>query len=155
MNTKKIPLAFLAIVILLLLGVLGYLVFQGSVAQAAGSKTPAGSWTVTVTPGDEPSFVDAAIFSSDGTVTIMEANGQLGIGVWEKTSHDSYAFTFWEYFGENDATIQERMSSTIQLSENGDVYNGPFSVEVYVDGKLVGSGGGTATGVRMHVEPMK
>ena len=82
MNTKRVLLSISLAAILALLGPLGPL---GSSALAA-SDSLVGSWTVTVTPEGEPSFVHAVIFCNDGTVTAMEPDGRLGIGVWENVS---------------------------------------------------------------------
>ena len=157
MNSRKYVFwTLILIVALVLTGILGSQFIRTSNALA-GPRTLVGSWTTTVTPeGGEPSFVDAVIFSSDGTVTAMESDGRLGIGVWRKISGASYAFNFWEFVNEGGAAMQIKISSTIQLSKDGEHYSGPFTVEVRdTAGNLLGTGGGTASGDRQHVEPME
>ena len=203
MNTKRVLLSISLAVILALLGPLGYGLPWGSSAHAA-SGTLVGSWTVTVTPEGEPSFVHAVIFCNDGTVTAMESDGRLGIGVWENfsknnsyvipkiqggqvtwtkvgenasnysyaipniqggqvtwtkvgdtTSNDRYAFAFWEFNKDGGSFHRAKVSGTIQLSEDGEHYNGRISVETYdQDGNLLVTGGGTANGVRQHIEAL-
>ena len=113
-----------------------------------------GSWKVTVTPDGMASFGSEAIFSSDGTVTIIEDSGAVGLGVWEKLSGDQYAFTVWEYLEQDGSMFKSKVTSKITL-DNKEQYSGPFFFEfMTLDGYVIVSGNGTAAGVRNHIEPM-
>jgi hypothetical protein len=153
MDLKRKGLFFILVLGLTLVGVLGYQTFAVRNAMAA-ANSPVGSWTVTVTPDDGPPFTNGGIFSSDGTVTIMEADGTLGLGVWEKLSGNQYAFTFWEYYSQDGSSIQVKVSSTFKLINDKEQYVGPFSVQIFDGINWIVVGSGTATGVRNHVEPM-
>jgi hypothetical protein len=154
MNTKRAGLISILAIILVLVGVIGYQAFKPE-PVLAGSKSLVGAWTVTVTREGYPPFTDIATFSSDSTLVVMESDGRLGLGVWQKLAHESYAFSLWEYYVEDGTTFQVKLTSTIELSKDKEQYTGPFSVLVYVVGipDPVGEGSGTATGVRMHSEP--
>jgi hypothetical protein len=152
MNTKRAGLILVLTVTLVLVGVIGYQAVKPEQVMAA-SQSMVGAWTVTVT-SEGDTFTDIAIFSSDGTVTIMESDGRLGLGVWQKLQNNRYAFSFWEYYVEDGTTFQVNITSTIELSRDKEQYTGSFSVLVYIVGVgQVGEGSGTATGVRLHIEP--
>lgn len=154
MNTQRVRLIMIVAIVLVLVGAIGYQAFRPEQAKAA-AQSPVGSWIVIVSPDGQPSFTDVVIFSSDGTITVMESDGRLGLGVWQKLPHNQYAFSLWEYFVDNGTTLQVNVTSTIELSKDKEQYTGPYSVTVYVVGNPdpVGGGTGTATGVRQHIEP--
>ena len=153
MKTKRAGLVFILAITLVLVGVIGYQAFKPEQVMAA-SQSMVGAWTVTVT-SEGDTFTDIAIFSSDGTVTIMESDGRLGLGVWQKLQNNRYAFSFWEYYVEDGTTFQVNITSTIELSRDKEQYTGPFFFQIYdVDGNLIVEGPGTATGVRQPLEPM-
>jgi hypothetical protein len=119
------------------------------------ANSPVGSWKVTVSPEGGLPFTDGAVFSSDGTLTIMEADGVVGLGVWEKVSGNQYAFTIWEYYLDDGTFIQAEVRSTITLDNSKEQYSGPFFFRVSdIDGNVFAEGIGTAIGVRNHVLPM-
>lgn len=156
MNTKRIVLFSVLVVALLLAGGFGYQALGGGAALASPAKGPVGSWVVTVALPNQPEEKVVVMFTSDGTMVDIE-NGNAGLGVWEKISADSYAFTM---FGRLDPDISPllysvKLVSTFQLSQDGEQYSGPFVATFYDrEGTPLFSMPGTATGVRMHVEPM-
>jgi len=113
-----------------------------------------GVWIVTVSPKDQPPFTSLVSFHSDGSMTANESDGRIGIGVWEKASDHSYAFTLWEYWKEGESFFQAKMSSSLELSKGGDEYNDAFKFQVFVVGNPnpVVEGSGTGAGVRMRVK---
>ncbi len=155
MNTKRFILISALTVILVLAGFIGYQALKPDQVMAA-ADSPVGTWIATVTLEGQPTFVTVAAFSSDNTLTIMEDDGRLGLGVWERLSDRRFAFTFWEHSTNPDGAILTiKLNSTIELSADKEQYTGPFSIQIFIpDGTQVGEGGGTATGVRMHVELM-
>lgn len=155
MNTQRFALISTLAVILVVGGLIGYQAIKPDQAMAA-ANSPVGSWIVTVTVGNEQPFVTISAFSSDNTMTVMENDGRLGLGVWQKLSGRRYAFTFWEHSTTPDGAILTiKLNSTIELSADKEQYTGPFTLQVFTpDGIQVGSGVGNATGVRMHVELM-
>lgn len=156
MSTKRIVLISILVVALLLAGGFGYQSLGGGAALASPAKGPVGSWSVTVVHGDQPTAIALVSFSSDGTMTDIE-NGVAGVGVWEKISADKYAFTVLLRLDPNLAPqlFSAKTVSTFTLSQDGETYSGPFVVTLYdQQGTPMFSESGTATGVRMHVEPM-
>ena len=154
MNTKRVRLIFILSITLVLAGVIGYQAFKPEQAKAA-PQSLVGSWIASVTPDGGPSFTDIIIFSSDGTATVMEGDGTLGLGVWQKLPHNRYAFSVWEYYVEDGTSLQVNVASTIELSRDKDQYSGPFTFTAYVVGNPdpVNEGSGTAVGVRLQIQP--
>jgi hypothetical protein len=150
-NTKSTVRISVLAVVMLVAALLVYGGIRGTSALAA-SKSLEGVWTVSVSPPGQPTSTAVTVFHSDGSVTIMENDGRPGIGVWEKVSGRSYAFTAWEYWKEGESFFQAKVSGPIELSEGGEAYSGPFSLQVFVVGNSnpIVEGSGTATGVRMH-----
>jgi hypothetical protein len=127
----------------------------GAASAASAANSPVGNWTGTITPEGSTSVQNGVIFSSDGTMTVMEDTGVLGLGVWEKVSGNQYAFTFWETFLQDGANLQAKVRSTIELSDDKETYSGPFHFQIMdMDGNVLVEGTGQATAVRNHVEPM-
>ena len=153
MKNKHFVLISALVVILVLAGFLGYQALKPDQAMAA-AKSLVGAWIVTVTPEGGTPFTDGVIFSSDGTVTCMEQDGYLGIGVWEKISDNKFAFSFWESYLQDGALIKSKVSSTVELSRDNEQFSGPFHFQIYSDGNLVVEGNGTGSGVRQHLELM-
>jgi hypothetical protein len=153
MKSKWVKMISIIGVGLILVGVLA---FQTSMVGNAKNeaKELAGSWKVTITGDGAPPITSEANFSNDGTITMIEDNGTVGIGVWEKLSGDQYAFTVWEYIEQGGSNFQAKVSSTITLDDK-DLYSGPFFFQFMdLDGHVLASGTGTSVGVRNHVEPM-
>jgi hypothetical protein len=122
---------------------------------SAAPNSLQGVWFTSVSPQGEPPFSNLSAFHSDGTVAMNENDGRIGVGVWEKVSNHSYAFTVWEYWQDGETYFQAKVSSSpIDLGTGGDEYSGPFTFQVFVVGNPnpVVEGSGTATGVRMHVK---
>jgi hypothetical protein len=152
MNQKRAGLFFILMAALILSGVIGYQAFRAQNVQAA-NKTVVGDWKVTVTPDGGSPFTAGAIFSNEGTVIMMENDGRLGLGVWDKSSGNQYSFSVWEYWLDNGSYFQAKVSSTIELSRDKETYTGPFDFQVYdLAGNLLVQGTGTATGVRQYVD---
>jgi len=155
MNTKRAGVISILAIALVLVGVIGYQAFKPEQVKAA-TQSLVGSWMATVTPDGMPSFADIIVFSSDGTAIEMINDGRPGIGVWQKLSHNRYAFSVWEYWTGDDALLYSaRVTSTIELSRDKDQYTGPFFFQVYDSaGNLIVEGPGIATGVRQQLETM-
>ncbi len=157
MNTKRNTLISILAVGVILVGILAFQALSVTNAKAE-ANSPVGAWNVIVTvtgEGAPPPFISEMIFSSDGTVTCMESDGRLGIGVWEKISGNQYAFTMWEYYAQGGMSFQAKLRSTFTLADGKDQYDGPFFVQISIqDGPTVFEGYGNATGVRNQVEPM-
>jgi hypothetical protein len=150
MNMKKSQ-WFLVIIALLITGAL-----LGCQSVQANSPSPVGTWIFTATPTGGPAFVGGITFTSDGTLINMEDTGVLGVGVWEKKSNDTYIFAFQETSKDGDTLIHAKVSSTITLSKDGEQYSGPFNFQIFdLEGNLLASGDGTATGIRQHVDLKK
>ena len=153
MNTKSTARISVLAVVVLVAALLAFRGIQGMSVMAAPNSLE-GVWMVTVSPEGGTPFSDVTTFSHDGSVTIMENDGRLGIGVWEKVSDHSYAFTAWEYWKEEGTFFQAKISSPIDLGKGGEKYSGPFSVQIFVVGNPdpVVIAKGSATGVRMHLQ---
>jgi hypothetical protein len=153
MNAKRITLVSILAAALILAAVFAFQTLSvGTVMAAANS--PVGSWTVEVTRTGLPPFTSVVIFSSDGTLTVIEDNGTVGLGVWQKLSGNKYAFTTLEYVQQGGGNFMAKVTSTITLDDK-EHYSGPFYFQfMTLDGHVLADGFGTAAGVRNHVEPM-
>jgi hypothetical protein len=154
MNIKQTGFYSIFVCGLILVTAFGYQALSVRNVKAT-ANSPVGTWTVTVTPEGNPSFIVGVIFSSDGTMSLIEA-GCVGVGVWEKSSGNQYAFSLWEYCDQQDGTfLKSTTVSTFELSKDKEQYTGPFYFQVLdLDGNVLFEGNGTATGVRDHVEAM-
>jgi hypothetical protein len=101
-----------------------------------------------------PAYTALASFHHDGSVTMMENDGRLGIGVWEKVADHRYVWTIWEYWKEGEDFLQARVTSSLELSEGGDKYNDAVTFQAFVVGnpKPIAEGSATGAGVRMRVK---
>jgi hypothetical protein len=154
MNLKWKGLSIFLALGLILVGAISYQIFTVRNAMAA-ADSPVGSWTVTVSPDGGTPFVDGVIFHSDGTLIAMEDTGVIGLGVWEKLSGNQYAFTIWEFFEQDGSFLHAKVWSTFELNNDKEGYTGPYNFQLTdLAGNVIVEGGGTATGVRNHVEPM-
>ena len=154
MKFKKMILPLLVLSALILIGLAGCQQL-GAGSASAEANSPVGMWTGTITLEDGTTQKVGVIFSSDGTMTVMEESGALGLGVWEKVSGNQYRFTFWEYAQQDDAMLTSRVRSTIELSDDKEQYTGPFDFQLSgPDGSVLAEGAGSATFVRNYVEPM-
>jgi hypothetical protein len=153
MKFKK-NLSLLGLSALILIGLAGCQQL-GAGSASAEANSPLGMWTGTITLEDGTTQKVGVIFSSDGTMTVMEESGALGLGVWEKATGNQYRFTFWEYTQQDDAKLTWRVRSTIERSDDKEQFSGPFDVHLSgPDGSIIAEGAGSATFVRNKVEPM-
>lgn len=159
MNNQHISMKLGLLALLITIALIATVVLSGCVPVPTGAQAAANSlqgvWIANVSPQGQPPFTSSAAFHSDGSVTMNESDGRIGVGVWEKVSDHGYAFTVWEYWKEGEAYFQAKVSSSpIELSKGGDEYSGPFTFQVYAVGNPtpIVEGTGTATGVRMRVK---
>ena len=112
-----------------------------------------GTWIVNdLGPEGSPSL---ASFTSDGVVTDIEAEGGVGLGVWQPTGERTAAFTMVIPFADEEfyATIQINVSVSIDAS--GDSGTADYSyTAVLADGTVADSGMGSVTITRMPVQPL-
>ncbi|MBM4460803.1 MAG: hypothetical protein FJ011_24100 [Chloroflexi bacterium] len=115
-----------------------------------------GVWIVSVSMSgpDAPTYTAMASFHHDGSVTMMENDGRLGIGVWEKVADHRYVWTIWEYWKEGEDFLQAKVNSSLELSKGGDTYNDAVTFQAFVVGnpKPIAEGSATGAGVRMRVK---
>jgi hypothetical protein len=158
MNSKHVSAKLGRLALVITIALAAAVVLSRCVSTPAGvlaaSNSLEGVWTVTVSPSGQPPFTGVTDFHRDGSVTIMENDGRLGIGVWEKVSDSRYSFTAWEYWKEGDSYLQAKISGPVELSKGNDEYSGPFTLQVLVVGNPtpIVDGSGTATGIRMSVK---
>jgi len=156
MKTRKFRWISIIMVALALIGLVGFQLSTARTALADSSISPVGSWVVTVEAEGQPTIIDLASFHKDRTLSVVR-NGGTGEGVWEKTSPNTYAFTFWALLDPDLAPPVNRVKvvSTIKLSKDGEQYTGSITAYLYdKDGNLLFPSEAKVTGVRMHVEPM-
>ena len=156
MKSKKFVGIFGLMVALILAGLVGYQMSTTGSALAASSVAPVGSWILTIQAEGQPTTVEVATYHSDGTMTVAR-NGGAAIGVWEKTSTDSYAFTVWGLLDPDLAPplYRAKVIGIIQLSKDGEQYTGSFIAYLYdQDGNLLFPSAADVTAVRMHVESL-
>jgi hypothetical protein len=156
MKTRKFVWIFGLVVALILAGLVGYQKSSSGSALAASSVAPVGSWVVTIQAEGQPTTTEVVAYHSDGTMTVAR-NGGSAIGVWKKTSRDSYAFTVWGLLDPDLAPplYRAKVVGKIQLSKDGEQYTGSFTAYLYdQDGNLLFPSAANVTAVRMHVESL-
>lgn len=122
--------------------------------KKTSSNNLEGVWIVTVSPQGHPTFTDMVAIHSDGSVTINESDGRLGIGVWEKVSDARYAVTAWEYWKAEETFFQGKLNSSVELGGGGDEYRDTFTFQIFMAGNPnpIQQFSGTGTGVRMSMK---
>lgn len=132
----------------------------GTVAQDVTADTAdhpvVGSWLLrdSAFPEEAPTLVQ---FHADGTYLQVEAEGGVGIGVWEATGERSAAVTFVEQFvGEDGGLFTITLRAAGEGDASGNSFTATYTVELTLpDGTSAGEyGPGTVTAERLSVEPM-
>jgi hypothetical protein len=118
----------------------------------------AGSWIITVIPDPQtgaPPFVNYAAMTKDGMIINSNETGHASIGVWTRTAGNQFAATFMGYDASGEEIIQYKVRSTIELSQDGEEFTGPFVTDLFdADGNLFFTVTGTVQATRIHVEPL-
>jgi hypothetical protein len=117
----------------------------------------AGSWIITVEPKDPPvpPFVNYAAMTKDGMIIGSNETGHASIGVWTRTAGNQFAVTFMGYDVSDGQIIQYKVRSTIELSQDGEEFTGPFATDLFdADGNLFLTIKGGVQATRIHVEPL-
>ncbi|HXF41591.1 MAG TPA: hypothetical protein VN687_17875 [Blastocatellia bacterium] len=131
----------------------------GDVTTTANGKNDViGSWIVDVTAGGGVSFKALLTFTSDGGLLESEtgAFSSRAHGTWERAGGHTFAFRFIALLSSDlDGTFAGTVSVSSTIRISGDEYIDPgFTVKVFdPHGNQVFSGGGTAHGTRILVEP--
>ena len=128
---------------------------------AQASQQLQGTWRVTVTPAgpDAAPFLNFTLFTGDGGLVTISANGTASVGEWTALGGNRFALWFVGMFVQGDQSIAYRIRSTITLNETADGFSGPFVVEDVIDDRDSGeavtpSGSGTMQGARIRIEPL-
>ncbi len=112
-----------------------------------------GTWIVNdLGPGASPSLTS---FTSEGIVTDVEADGGVGLGVWQPTGERTAALTMVVPLtdGEFYATVQ--INVTVSIDASGDSGTADYTyTAVQSDGTVGESGTGSVTITRMSVQPL-
>ena len=110
-----------------------------------------GTWIVT-SPDGAPELTS---FTSDGVVTDIEADGTVGLGVWQPTGERTASFTMVLIVASEDfnATIQINVEVSIDASGNNGTADFTYTA-VLPDGSVADSGEGQVTISRLMVQPL-
>lgn len=139
---------------------------ETTVSNSDNANKPTGSWEgiVTNTQGGPPPFRVLMNFTADGGFTGSgDGDNSVGspqYGVWKhvpKLNPRQFAVTFRQLFYDANAnpTGSAKIRQTVILSQSGNTWQGPFTIEIFApDGTLVFSGGGMTTATRIQSEPL-
>ena len=128
---------------------------QDSTPQAGIIPEPVhpiiGTWIV-ADPEGAPALTS---FTSDGTVTDVEADGTVGLGVWQPTGERTASFTMVLIVSseEFNATIQINVAVSVDASGNNGTADFTYTA-VLADGSVAESGDGHVTISRLMVQPL-
>lgn len=112
-----------------------------------------GTWIVTdLGPETSPSVTS---FTSDGVVIDVEADGGVGLGVWQPTGERTAAFTMIVPLAFEDfyATIQINVTVSIDASGDSGIAEYTYTA-VLADGTVGDAGTGSVAITRMPVQPL-
>jgi hypothetical protein len=152
MKTRSVA----AIIVLALTALLGALIPADS---AAAGKTIVGSWIIHVTPestipdiGVPLPFVNFGVNTSDRLIINSDTAGLVQFGDWIKLGDHRYGVTFRG--SSPGGTVKVR--ATVQLSRDGEAFDGPFMTEIFDGGATLQlSIFGQVHAERTHVEPLE
>lgn len=111
-----------------------------------------GTWIVT-DPDGAPALTS---FTSDGTVTDVEADGTTGLGTWQPTGERTAIFTMILIISgdEFNASIQLNVEVSIDASGNSGTADYTYTA-VLADGTVIDSGRGQGTISRLMAQPLE
>ena len=157
MNSKRISVALITVMIATLLGVAGT---QSNVrGDGQSSKQLEGSWEITVMPNGGDPIVDVATFSPGGGLVNSDPDPNLstGHGTWVKTRGHKFAVTFIHFLsdGQGNSLGTLKVRAEVSLDPQTDTFSGPFRTDVFIGGNLVESFCGIVQAKRISVEPVE
>jgi hypothetical protein len=158
MNAKRTLLVAVVIIVLIAAG--ASLVYAQSRLASADrdARSLAGSWIINITPAPEtgvPPFVNYSAMTKDGRLISSNDAGHTSVGEWSRTAGNQFAVTFMGSEVSDDQTTPYKVRSTVELSQDGEEFTGPFITEVFdADGNVIFTRTGTIQATRIHVEPL-
>jgi hypothetical protein len=156
---------FFRLSVISVLGVLTLTVAAAQPHAAAQNGTPTaaedhpfvGAWIVDTDTADDANFPALAVATSDGTYLESHPDVGVGVGSWEATGQRTVSLTI--VFRAPSETGKPvglvTAHATIEVTEDGDVWEAPYSFEgVAPDGSVLLAGEGHSRAVRVGVEPV-
>ena len=115
-----------------------------------------GTWVVDVSPTGDEQFQALVTFSAGGGVVETESTSPgTALGSWESRGRGRVAVTFQRFEFDAEGEPAGRVVVRTEVVLRADEFSGPFEFEVFdTAGNVVFSGGGTATGTRLAVQPL-
>ena len=128
---------------------------QSSQAQS-GAVAPQieGTWQVTVSPTDLPSFPSLLTYAAGGGLTGVDGVSNVH-GTWARKGGNTFVFTFMELLFDSTGVLtgSVRIQEKFTLEPGGAAYNGVWTGEVLdPDGNVVAPIGGTTHATRINAE---
>jgi len=115
-----------------------------------------GTWIADTDTSDPTNGPSIFMFTSDGTYSEMDADGTVGMGVWEENDDGTVTLTAWENQGDGQGGSfgSFKIRATITLGADGDTFTATYTLE-FTDpvGNSSGEAGpGQASGRRAKAE---
>jgi len=156
MSAKRTVLVIVVLIALMAAG--ASLVYAQSRLASADrdARSPVGSWIINIAPDPEtgvPPFVNYCANTKDGRVINSNEAGHTSIGEWSRTASNQFAVTFMGSEMSDGQTTPYKVRSTVELSQDGEEFTGPFVTEVFdAAGNVIFTITGTIQATRIHVE---
>jgi hypothetical protein len=116
-----------------------------------------GAWIVDTDVTDDANFPALAVATSDGTYLESHPDVGIGVGSWEATGERTVNLTIVFRAPSETGTPIGLVTAhaTVELTEDGDVWEAPYSFEgVAPDGSVLFAGEGHSRAARVGTEPM-
>jgi hypothetical protein len=125
---------------------------------AAASEHPfIGAWIVDTDTTDATNFPALAVATADGTYLESHPDVGVGVGSWEATGEQTVTLIIVFRAPSETGTPIGLVTAhaTIEMTEDGDVWEAPYSFEgVAPDGTVLFAGEGRSRAVRVGAEPV-
>ena len=128
---------------------------QEATPDPAAAHPFVGAWIVDTDTTDATNFPALAVATADGTYLESHPDVGVGVGSWEATGERTVNLTIVFRAPSETGTPVGLITAraTVEVSENGDVWEAPYSFEgVAPDGSVLFAGEGQSRAVRVGAE---
>jgi hypothetical protein len=147
------PAAIILIVVVLALGAARIAGAQGAGPDAVHPLV--GTWLIDTDVDDPENPPEVDVFTADGGIVGVAANGDVTAGVWEATGDNTATVTFVTPEGEEEAYFGLFMvRASVEIDESGDGFEGTYTFDIIdPDGNATGEyGPGGVSATRISAE---
>ena len=133
-------------------------------AETSGSSklqknnSQSGAWIVHVIPDPAsgiPEIVNIALFTNDGKIVNVDADGSASVGLWKSVGHRKSRVTFMGSIIQDGEPVLLKVRALPQLNQGATEFDGPFETEIFdLAGNRIFQFQGTVHATRFHIEPL-